>query len=112
MTCVPIPVTPARRVDGIVFEIALAIGLRVEVIGVPFTYQGRTFAVHPSTRSRVPTCVEYAVSDVETGQRIPTVAAATIDDARAAAMVVLDAVTEADWRKQFAAPVRRQSPKA
>ncbi|WP_244114569.1 hypothetical protein [Burkholderia gladioli] len=94
------------------FEIALAIGLRVEVIGVPFTYQGRTFAVHPSTRSRVPTCVEYAVSDVETGQRIPTVAAATIDDARAAAMVVLDAVTEADWRKQFAAPVRRQSPKA
>ncbi|MGN3964349.1 hypothetical protein ACS0ZG_10260 [Burkholderia gladioli] len=112
MTRLPTPVTPARRVDAIVFEIALAIGLRVEVIGVPFTYRDRTFAVHPSTRSRVPTCVEYAVSDVETGQRIPMMVAATIDDARAAAMAVLDAVTEADWRKQFAAPVRRQSSKA
>lgn len=112
MTCVPIPVTPARRVDGIVFEIALAVGLRVEVIGVPFTYGDRTVAVHPSTRSRVPTRVEYAVSDVETGRRIPTVAAATLDDARAAAMAVLDAVTEADWRKQFAAPARRKTVRA
>ncbi|WP_186268502.1 hypothetical protein [Burkholderia gladioli] len=103
---------PARRVDGIVFEIALAIGLRVEVIGVPFMYRDRTFAVHPSTRSRVPTRVEYAVSDVETGRRIPTVAAATIDDARAAAMVVLDAVTEADWRKQFGASTRRKTVQA
>lgn len=101
--------TPARRVDGIVFEIALAIGLRVEVIGVPFTYRGRTFAVHPSSRSRLPTRVEYAVSDVETRQCIPMMAAATIDDAQAAAMAVLDAVTEADWRKQFAAPARRQT---
>ncbi|WP_186058811.1 hypothetical protein [Burkholderia gladioli] len=103
---------PARRVDGIVFEIALAIGLRAEVIGVPFVYRGRTFAVHPSTRSRVPTRVEYAVSDVETGECIPMVAAASIDDAQTAAMAVLDAVTEAEWRKQFAAPVRRKSPKA
>ncbi|MBU9276779.1 hypothetical protein C6V06_05360 [Burkholderia gladioli] len=99
---------PAHRVEGIVFEIALAIGVRVEVIGVPFAHRGRTFAVHPSTRSRAPTRVEYAVSDVETGQRIPRVAAATLDDARAEAMAVLDAVPEADWRKPFAAPAHRK----
>ncbi|WP_186117783.1 hypothetical protein [Burkholderia gladioli] len=108
----PHAVALGRRVDGIVFEIALSIGVRVEVIGVPFAYLDRTFAVHPSTRSRVPTRVEYAVSDVETGQRIPMAAAASIDDAQVAAMAVLDAVTEADWRKQFAAPLRWQSPKA
>ncbi|WP_186144359.1 hypothetical protein [Burkholderia gladioli] len=112
MTRLPIPVTPARRVDGIVFEIALAVGLRVEVIGVPFTYRDRTFAVHPSARSRVPTRVEYTVSDVETGQGIPMAAAATLDDARAGVMAVLDAVTEADWRKQFGAPTRRKAVQA
>ncbi|WP_124094805.1 hypothetical protein [Burkholderia gladioli] len=112
MTRLPIPVTPARCVDGIVFEIALAVGLRVEVIGVPFTYRDRTFAVYPSTRSCVPTRVEYTVSDVETGQGIPMAAAATLDDARAAAMAVLDAVTEADWRKQFGAPTRRKTVQA
>ncbi|POS07312.1 hypothetical protein C3Y08_15310 [Burkholderia gladioli] len=103
---------PARRVDGIAFKIALAIGVRVEVIGVPFAYRGRTFAVHPSTRSRAPTCVEYAVSDIETGQRIPGGAAATLDDARAEAMAVLDAVPEADWRKRFAAPAHRKPARA
>ncbi|MEK6290637.1 MAG: hypothetical protein V4793_04455 [Paraburkholderia tropica] len=102
------PFAPARRVDGIVFEIALAIGVRVEVIGVPFAYRGRTFAVHPSTRSRAPTRLEYAVSDVETGQRVPRVAS-TLDDARAEAMAVLDAVPEADWRKRFAAPAHRKT---
>ncbi|WP_186098608.1 hypothetical protein [Burkholderia gladioli] len=106
------PFAPARRVDGIVFEIALAIGVRVEVIGVPFAYRGRTFAVHPSTRSRAPTRLEYAVSDVETGQRVPRVAAATLDDARAEAMAVLDAVPEADWCKRFAAPAHRKPARA
>ncbi|MGV0133614.1 hypothetical protein [Burkholderia gladioli] len=103
---------PARRVDGIAFEIALAIGVRVEVIGVPFAYRGRIFAVHPSTRSRAPTRVEYAVSDVETGQRVPRVAAATLHDARAEAMAVLDAVLDADWRKRFAAPAHRKPARA
>ncbi|KGC10590.1 hypothetical protein DM48_6800 [Burkholderia gladioli] len=113
MNCPPnIASLPARRVDGIVFEIALAIGVRVEVIGVPFAYRGRTFAVHPSARASVPTRVEYAVSDVETGRRIPMVAAATIDDARAEAMAVLDAVAEADWRRQFAAPAHRKTARA
>ncbi|MGS0979345.1 hypothetical protein [Burkholderia glumae] len=104
--------TSARRVDGIVFEIALAIGLRVEVIGVPFTYRDRTFAVHRSSRSRSITSVDYSVSDVETGRSIPQVAAATIDQAREAAILALDAVPEADWRKQFAAPARRKTARA
>lgn len=101
--------TSARRIDGIVFEIALAIGLRVEVIGVPFTYRDRTFAVHRSSRLRSIASVEYSVSDVETGRNIPQVAAATIDEAREAAILTLDAVPEADWRKPFAAPARRKT---
>ncbi|MGS1053241.1 hypothetical protein [Burkholderia glumae] len=94
------------------FEIALAIGLRIEVIGVPFTYRDRTFAVRRSSRSRSITSVEYSVSDVETGRSIPQVAAATIDQAREAAILALDAVPEADWRKQFAAPARRKTARA
>ncbi len=106
------PFACARRVDGIVFEIALAIGLHVEVIGVPFTYRDRTFAVHRSSRLRSVMSVEYSVSDVETGRRIARVTAATIDEAREAAILALDAVAEADWRKQFAAPARRKTSKA
>ncbi|MDN7742231.1 hypothetical protein [Burkholderia gladioli] len=81
------------------FEIALAIGRRIEVIGVPFTHRGRTFAVHASIRPRSFLSNEYTVSDVETGQRIPRVAAATIEDAREAAIAVIDAVAQADWHR-------------
>ncbi|WP_302074453.1 hypothetical protein [Burkholderia glumae] len=52
------------------------------------------------------------MSDVETGRSIPQVAAATIDQAREAAILALDAVPEADWRKQFAAPARRKTARA
>ncbi|WP_186060961.1 hypothetical protein [Burkholderia gladioli] len=99
--------TPARRVDGIVFEIVLENGLRCEVIGVPFEHRGRTFAVHPSTRAGLKVVADYAVSEVETGRRIPRVAAFTIDDARDAAILEIDAVPDADWRQLFATPVRR-----
>ncbi|MCM2496035.1 hypothetical protein ACVCIH_30655 [Burkholderia glumae] len=91
--------TPARRVDGIVFEIVLESGLRCEVIGVPFEHRGRTFAVHPSNRAGLKVVADYAVSEVETGRRIPRVAAFTIDDARDAAILEIDAVSDADWLK-------------
>ncbi|HDR9172989.1 TPA: hypothetical protein QDB23_000167 [Burkholderia vietnamiensis] len=96
-----------RRVDGIVFEVVMAWGESVEVIGVPFEHRGRVFAVHPAIGSSALTGSQYCVSDVEHGWRVPDSGAVTIDDARAAAIASLDARSDSQWRSAFASTRKR-----
>ncbi|WP_071763663.1 hypothetical protein [Burkholderia ubonensis] len=101
-----------RRVNGIVFEVAMAWGGAAEVICVPFEHRGRTWAVHHAVGGSPLTGPLYCVSDVERGWWVPDSEAATIDDARAAALANLNGMSEAQWNAAFAPTRRRQARSA
>ncbi|KUZ80134.1 hypothetical protein [Burkholderia ubonensis] len=95
------PAQPApRRVEAIVFSVAMRTG-DVEVIGIPFEHRGRTWAIHGIVGLPIEDAPLYTVSDVLTGRHVPKSEAQTLDNARAAAIATLDAVTDASWAEAF-----------
>ncbi|MCO8402855.1 hypothetical protein ABEG10_38310 (plasmid) [Burkholderia cenocepacia] len=93
------PARPAPKyVNGVVFTLAMRTG-DVEVIGIPFEHRGRTWAVHAVVGLDDVQC--YAVSDVLLGMHVPKSEASTIDASRAAAIAMLDDITDESWAKAF-----------
>ncbi|WP_196385560.1 hypothetical protein [Ralstonia solanacearum] len=79
-----------RCVDGLLFEARMPWGA-VTVLGIPFEHVGRLWSVHGavSDGGHSPT---WVVSDVETGAKVPGVAAQSTELACAAATELLDAL--------------------
>ncbi|WP_197339735.1 hypothetical protein [Ralstonia solanacearum] len=77
-----------QSVDGLLFEARMPWGA-VTVLGMPFECVGRLWAVHlpVSDGGHWPT---WVVSDVETGAKVPGVAAESPELARAAATELLE----------------------
>ncbi|MBN3821417.1 hypothetical protein G3N57_35075 [Paraburkholderia sp. Se-20369] len=95
------PARPAPRpVDAVVFSVAMRSG-DVEVIGLPFEHRGRTWAVHGIVGLSADNTPFYTVSDVLLGRHVPGSEARRIDDARAAAIATIDAITDAQWAAAF-----------
>ncbi|KGC70219.1 hypothetical protein DP57_5940 [Burkholderia pseudomallei] len=92
----PVP----QYVDGVVFTLAMGVG-EAEVIGIPFEYLGRTWAVHQEVGGSHLMGPRYCVSDVEHGRRVPDSQASSVDGARAAAIATLDRVTDTSWVEAF-----------
>ncbi|KVN83443.1 hypothetical protein [Burkholderia ubonensis] len=110
----PSPTTPRKsrkakpaksrveRVDAALFKVRMRWGI-AEVIGIPFTHLGRTFAVHQPAELERPPLPVWVASDIVSGLSLPGVEADSWQAARDMAIAALDALNPEKRDKAFAA---------
>ena len=70
----------------------------VEVLGIPFEYVGRQWAIHMAVNDNA-LWPRWVVSDVQTGAKLPGIVERNSAEARKAAVAVLDATDKDKLKK-------------